>query len=317
MDDQAETLVMRLLDGSGLAGLAGIAPLRDDGVARPLLTFERERLRRFLTDHGFRWIEDPSNSDGNDRAKLRNQIMPLLQAQRPHLMKTLSRSSRRFAADEQFLIGCTLDWMREHTSPEGDSWPLARVQALPSPLLARFLKLVWKAFGPCQYRPRATLYEECFRVLKSGSNDAWVLFPGGWSLGILGGKVWARPSLATAGYSLCDPFAEGPLPDFLKVSRGSFAGANRWSLPKGATLRCRRGGDQYRGRSLKKVLAGTGQPPWVRDRWPVLAVESEVLKVWSLDPAEEISGSPDFWIRYDVANLRGSVWPLLEKMGSK
>ncbi len=86
-DDQAETVLMRLLRGSGLRGLAGIPPVRPlDGVrlVRPLIEVPREELEAYLKARGLSWREDPTN---RDPAVLRNQIrtvvLPLLEGHNP------------------------------------------------------------------------------------------------------------------------------------------------------------------------------------------------------------------------------------------
>jgi tRNA(Ile)-lysidine synthetase-like protein len=79
LDDQAETVLYRVLRGSGLAGLRGILPATEiEGVrvVRPLLAFRREELRRWLGTLGQAWCDDPGNVGGNDRARLRNEILP-------------------------------------------------------------------------------------------------------------------------------------------------------------------------------------------------------------------------------------------------
>ena len=76
-DDQAETVLMRLARGSGVDGLAGMAPRQTWGEtwARPLLGIRRAELREWLTARGFGWAEDPSNDDARfDRVKARRML---------------------------------------------------------------------------------------------------------------------------------------------------------------------------------------------------------------------------------------------------
>ena len=81
-DDQAETVLQRVLRGTGPAGLAGIPQRRAlaPGIelVRPLLPFRREELREFLREREIRWVEDPTNRDGNERARLRRLGIPAL-----------------------------------------------------------------------------------------------------------------------------------------------------------------------------------------------------------------------------------------------
>ena len=70
-NDQAETVLMRLITGSGIAGLRGIHPMRDDGTIRPLLDVTREQIDAFLRERGITPRHDRSN---DDRRFLRNRV---------------------------------------------------------------------------------------------------------------------------------------------------------------------------------------------------------------------------------------------------
>lgn len=97
LDDQAETLLLALLRGSGVHGLAGMAaraPLGAGTLVRPLLGFAQADLRAYAEQQRLRWIEDPSNSDlGFDRNLLRHQVMPVLRQRWPSAATTIARSA--------------------------------------------------------------------------------------------------------------------------------------------------------------------------------------------------------------------------------
>jgi tRNA(Ile)-lysidine synthase len=77
-DDQAETFLLKLIRGAGLAGLGGIYPSRGR-VIRPLLDVSRVDLRQFLIDRGERWVEDESNENlENPRNRIRHIVLPEL-----------------------------------------------------------------------------------------------------------------------------------------------------------------------------------------------------------------------------------------------
>lgn len=84
MDDQAETVLLRLLRGATIGGLAAIPASRPltarsrVRVVRPLLPFRRARLRDWLERWNETWREDPTNESGNVRARLRNEALPVL-----------------------------------------------------------------------------------------------------------------------------------------------------------------------------------------------------------------------------------------------
>jgi tRNA(Ile)-lysidine synthase len=305
-DDQAETLVMRLLGGSGLAGLGGIHPVREDGVIRPLLGFERSELRDYLRQKQARWLDDPTNEDGNQRAIVRNQILPVLLEQNPGLLSTLTRTASRLRQDESFLSRAAQAWMREHGTPEGDSWPLLEVQQLPPALLARFFRALSKAVSEPAHRPRATLIEECIKLAKNGTNEAHVPFPGGWSIRILGARLWVCPALPPEQWS-SEPEQASEVCSGLKVSSEPREGWEAWHAPEGSVLRSRRPGDRFMGKSLKKVLANTGHPPWVRSRWPLLVKGDQVLAVFGMKVSDSLRAEPNIWLRFQPEVLRVRV----------
>jgi len=90
-DDQAETVLLRLLRGSGPDGLAGIPPSRTCFV-RPLLEVSREELRSFLRTAGQAWVEDATNDDtAVPRNLVRHVLLPALEAHVPHAGAVLAR----------------------------------------------------------------------------------------------------------------------------------------------------------------------------------------------------------------------------------
>jgi len=96
-DDQAETVLFRLLRGTGVAGLGGmpvIRPLGDGRLYRPLLDFSRAELYGWAVEYGIEWMEDPSNLDERfDRNFLRTSIFPLLKSRWPSLISRLGHTA--------------------------------------------------------------------------------------------------------------------------------------------------------------------------------------------------------------------------------
>jgi tRNA(Ile)-lysidine synthase len=102
--DQAETVLFRLLRGSGLAGLAGMRISTAEGFIRPLLTSSREEVRTWATDQGIAWREDSSNADVKfARNRLRNEVMPELARHfNPNLELVLAGTAEVAAAEESY-----------------------------------------------------------------------------------------------------------------------------------------------------------------------------------------------------------------------
>ena len=102
-DDNAETLLMHLVRGTGLKGLGGIMP-QNGNVIRPMLSITRQEIEDFLTEYAVDHITDSSNN-GDDflRNRIRHHVMPLLKEENPRLSQNLSAMALRLRLDEEAL----------------------------------------------------------------------------------------------------------------------------------------------------------------------------------------------------------------------
>ena len=136
-NDQAETLLLRMLRGTGPQGLAGMPARRElgkGGLIRPLLTFSREELECYAQQQRLSWVEDDSNADTHfDRNFLRHQVMPKLAERWPHCLDTFARNAQVNAEAgqalgfflerelqpvmAQHLSGIACDWLKEFDRP--------------------------------------------------------------------------------------------------------------------------------------------------------------------------------------------------------
>lgn len=149
-DDQAETLLMRLARGSGVAGLAGIRPLRREGataIVRPLLGWSKAELVHIVSAAGIEPVDDPSNRDARfDRTAVRRLLAanPLLEPAR--LARTAAAARE---ADEA--LGWAADQLLEdRLTAQGGEWrldPSGLPPALKRRLLGRVLTEVRAAHG--------------------------------------------------------------------------------------------------------------------------------------------------------------------------
>lgn len=102
-DDNAETMLMHLIRGTGLKGLGGIAPV-NGRLIRPMLCITRQEVISFLDDYHMDYITDSSNAtDAFLRNRIRHHVMPLLKQENPKLALNMSNSALRLREDEYFL----------------------------------------------------------------------------------------------------------------------------------------------------------------------------------------------------------------------
>ncbi len=101
--DQAETVLMRLCRGTGLTGLAGMAPVRGN-ICRPLLFCDREEIKRYCRENHILWREDATNQQEKyTRNKLRLRVLPLLEEINPKAVVHIAETASLLAEEEEFL----------------------------------------------------------------------------------------------------------------------------------------------------------------------------------------------------------------------
>ncbi len=107
MDDQAETMVMRLMLGSSFSGLTGIPPVREEKgvkIIRPLIRVAKKDIRKALKGAGWKYVEDSTNTDTNIlRNKVRLHIIPTLEKHNPRLKRSMVNLSDALREDYQFI----------------------------------------------------------------------------------------------------------------------------------------------------------------------------------------------------------------------
>ena len=102
-DDNAETVLMHLVRGTGLRGLGGITPVNGN-VIRPMLTVTRQEVLAFLEEYCLQYVEDSSNgTDEFLRNRLRHRVMPVLKEENPRLAENLSEMAMQLRLDAEAL----------------------------------------------------------------------------------------------------------------------------------------------------------------------------------------------------------------------
>ena len=132
--DNAETILLHLIRGTGLRGLGGIRPRQGD-VIRPLLSVSRNEIEAYLRFWGLPWREDATNrDDAYTRNRLRHRVLPELEAISPGLTVRLGEMSARLRADEAYLV----ERWRPFPSPwqcglPASCWAVWRVETRTAP----------------------------------------------------------------------------------------------------------------------------------------------------------------------------------------
>jgi len=143
-DDQAETVLLRALRGSGVDGLAAMRPWRafaGGWLWRPLLNLPRARLLVYARAHGLDWMEDPSNAHTHfDRNYLRHEVMPKLAARWPHAAARLAHVAT-LQAEAQALLDVETDALLSAClSDSSDTLHVACLHQHPPARRARLLR---------------------------------------------------------------------------------------------------------------------------------------------------------------------------------
>lgn len=311
-DDQAETLLLNLLRGSGPAGVAGIARRRrfaQGWLVRPLLDVGRNALESYAGRHGFDWIDDPANdADRYDRSFLRHEVLPVLESRWPNAAARLSRSAA-LARDAEGLL--TELAAADLARAGGDPARLA-IPALEGLSRSRRRNLLRHAIRQAGLPGApATRIDSVLDDLVRARPDAVpvVRWPGAEARRFRG-----RVHLLCAGR---EPAFDGrrfgaePVPlgaglGELTLAPGPAAGLRDEIARAELTLRRRRGGEKIRPagqsatRSLKNLYQEAAILPWMRDAIPLVYAGDELVAVadlWLAAAAASGQGRPIVWQR--------------------
>jgi len=119
-DDQVETILMHLSEGTGLDGLKGIRE-RSGNIVRPLLIFSRKEIEEYALKHQIQFVEDPSNTDTHHpRNFLRYEVIPKLRESYPHLHSSFLSTSRHIHEVNEALDHSFSKWVDHYVSMEKD-----------------------------------------------------------------------------------------------------------------------------------------------------------------------------------------------------
>jgi tRNA(Ile)-lysidine synthase len=304
-DDQAETVLFRLLRGSGLAGLAGIYPVTADGYVRPFLEITRAEVEQFLRARELEWREDATNRDLRfARNRIRHSMLPQMKREwNPQISDGLAHLAD-LAHEEERWWRAEIDRLAtdllEHKS-EGVEVRAGDLAGLPRAVARR---LVRHAMAEAKGDLRRIEYAHVERVLELAAR------PGGEGrlrlpdVNVTRSFDWVRiaPVRPPEGFPLVNLVVPGTYaaPGGGSELRFEVAGKTRaepcatlkaelcWRLiPAPLELRGWRPGDHYRpagqsrDRKLNEMFQRARVPSWQRPLWPIVTGGGKIL--WARD----------------------------------
>ncbi|MEQ6925838.1 tRNA lysidine(34) synthetase TilS [Pseudomonas mosselii] len=291
-DDQAETLLFRLLRGAGLRGLSAMPqqrPLGQGSLVRPLLGLSRQQLQTYADMHGLVWVDDPSNSDtAFARNFLRGEVFPILRQRWPQAEANLARSAEHLGeamglldelAASDLAIACDnapLPWLELYSLS-------LEVLAAMSPARQRNALQFWLSQ---RTRLPDSRHWAGWNDLRDAAADAcpvWRLTDG--ELHRSHGRIWWLNGVWLAAVSGNYPWLDSGQP--LRLPGNGSVRLMSAPLGEGLHIRYRQGGEimQLPGRGrrdLKRLLNELQVPHFVRPRLPLLYRGEQLLAVANL-----------------------------------
>jgi tRNA(Ile)-lysidine synthase len=262
-DDQAETVLDRLMRGAGSGGLAGMAPRRAR-IVRPLLQESRTQIEDWAALKGLSFVEDPSNSKGM-RGRIRNELLPLMKDLRQGASKAIVRSAQHLAEDDAVLCE------QAEALLKTEGLPLESWESAAPPLQRRaVLSLVRREKGAVTDLSAAQLTQ----VLTLSQPGSWVGIAEGWRI------------VRDVSELRCLP----PVPVPQEIRQGMWG---LWKIESTTTVLVRsiRQGETGDGTSLRERLRAAGISVALRSLHPLIEIQGRrwLPGVW-LEKREEPVG---------------------------
>lgn len=316
-DDQLETLLFRLMRGTGVRGLAGMPRSRALGqgrLLRPLLDWTRAQLADWAAAQGLAWIEDPANADPRyARTALRHQLLPYLRQHWPMLPNNLLRLAGHAGEANQLLDERAAEDLQALGEPPADPWlacwPSLDMQALGglSPARQKNLLRYWLHQQGLRLPDQRRLHTLLEQLAAADDSQPRVRIHQG-LVHRSSGRLWLLPEQGVpagqdqsweAGSSVKLTAGNG----WLRCSAGGPLAlrAGQWRIGY------RQGGEEIRlpGRptqSLKKLFQNAGIPAWLRPAVPLLYCDERLVSVagrWHAESALADAGETGFGVIWE------------------
>jgi len=292
-DDNAETVLLHLIRGTGLKGLGAIAPVRGN-IIRPMLDVTRQEVEAFLAEYHLQYRQDSSNdTDDFLRNRIRHHVMPLLKQENPKICENLSTMAQRLRQDEQAL--------QEMANIE-DEPSVSTLQAMSPAVRSRALENFLKKNGVKE--PESEHISLAGALVFSEKPGAKASLPGGVTIC----RRYERLAVAAPDENLPETKLNCPGETLVGAYRFTCVSATEatdtkteFTLPKGDwVVRSRRQGDTIRlsggTKSLKKLFIDRKIPADLRCQIPVIADATGVAVVCGITIDERIRSAQPVWL---------------------
>ena len=319
-DDQAETLLLQLLRGSGVSGLAAMPVMTGLGAGqhlRPLLNVTRTALHQYASAHALCWIEDPSNLNCvYDRNYLRHQVLPLLRNRWPAVSSSLSRSAAHCAEANALVRQLAENDLLGAAGGHADTLSVTGLLALPRDRQRNVLR-AWLKHCSGRTPSTAVLARIVNDVLYSRVDAGPVLRLDRYEVRRYRDEVFCLPRITTRNtpqllhWSLSAPLTLPGAGGVLSALPVSGTGLRRADVSAGSVrVSWRMGGEvcipagRKHHHSLKKLFQEQGIPPWERQRIPLIYIEEKLAMIPGLgvcEPFQAGTGEPGVLINWDSA----------------
>jgi tRNA(Ile)-lysidine synthase len=294
-DDQVETLLLQLLRGAGVKGLAAMPLVRkDEGgrhkILRPLLDATRAEILEYARKRGLKWIEDESNQDIYfQRNFIRHEVLPVIARRFPAYRATLARAAGHLAEAAQLLDELAAADAAGHLAD--GTLSVAALRRLPLARARNLLRYFLASQGATM--PNAERLDEALRQALTAKQDARVRIElGGFELRRFESRLHLVAGLKEPAADYARRWRgekEIALPELggvLAMPQARGAGVSLARLEgRPVKIRVRRGGERLQPdcgrprRSLKNLLQEAHVPPWERERLPLILCGDEL--VWA------------------------------------
>lgn len=284
-DDQAETVMLRLLRGAGVAGLAAMRPLTPlaAGVLwRPLLQTPRAEILAYATRKKLKWIEDPHNQAPRyARSFLRKEVMPRLRKHWSQADLSLARAAEHCAEAASLLDELAMQDL--DTVQSGETLSVAALQALRPPRRRNALRYWLAARG--FDAPSTAMLQRLEREVLAARVDAQPLLNcGSYEFRRYRDQLHVMSPLPPAPEAV-ELSWDGKGELVLPAGCGALKSNSRKVLPDSLTIRFPRGGETLRTgsatrtRTLKNLFQEAAVPQWQRLRTPLIYSKGKLVSV--------------------------------------